>query len=301
MAVPALWLNNELTMVKGSWYISEVDEPKIGRYSIVREYVYGVSRRDLPARIEEHEDHLRWFLELFERGEREEAFASFTRRILAARDMEALSVRYKECNLHGSQEFAAHLRSERMHLVEKRGLKLAVGAMAITQIQSGDKSMNCAAQGKALSQEDVREEKLYNLVQQMEKKEDGSLYFMDRVWVPLMGGRYVLVARDEEGHRGVCQRVSDLCKAFVVLHSWLYYGYESVMVTRFMGSGDGDGRLIGPELVQESNDKGDRVVVEKFALERCYAVSESTGKLYLVKEGLHVSLDEIKARPDLAF
>ncbi|GJR49707.1 putative nucleotidyltransferase, ribonuclease H [Tanacetum coccineum] len=62
-----------------------------------------------------------------------------------------------------------------------------VRAMALT-IQSGIKGMIVAAQGKALSQEDVREEKLYNLVQQMEKKEDGSLYFMDRVWVPLMGG-----------------------------------------------------------------------------------------------------------------
>ncbi|GJW24028.1 putative nucleotidyltransferase, ribonuclease H [Tanacetum coccineum] len=62
-----------------------------------------------------------------------------------------------------------------------------VRAMALT-IQSGMRGMILTAQSKALSQEDVREEKLYNLVQQMEKKEDGILYFMDRIWVPLMGG-----------------------------------------------------------------------------------------------------------------
>ncbi|GJV33052.1 hypothetical protein Tco_1393452 [Tanacetum coccineum] len=88
-------------------------------------------------------------------------------------------------------EFAAHLRSERVEYASE---------------EVGDKMfVIVAAQGKALSQEDVREEKLYNLVQQMEKKEDGSLYFMDRVWVPLMGGvRTVIMdeahkSRDEEG------------------------------------------------------------------------------------------------------
>ncbi|GJT25897.1 putative nucleotidyltransferase, ribonuclease H [Tanacetum coccineum] len=73
-----------------------------------------------------------------------------------------------------------------------------VRAMALT-IQSGIKGMIVAAQGKALSQEDVREEKLYNLVQQMEKKEDGSLYFMDRVWVPLMGGVRTVIM--DEAHK----------------------------------------------------------------------------------------------------
>ncbi|GJU85539.1 reverse transcriptase domain-containing protein [Tanacetum coccineum] len=73
-----------------------------------------------------------------------------------------------------------------------------VRAMALT-IKSGMRGMILAAQSKALSQEDVREEKLYNLVQQMEKKEDGSLYFMDRIWVPLMGGVRTVIM--DEAHK----------------------------------------------------------------------------------------------------
>ncbi|GJZ24657.1 putative nucleotidyltransferase, ribonuclease H [Tanacetum coccineum] len=70
-----------------------------------------------------------------------------------------------------------------------------VRAMALT-IQSGMRGMILTAQSKALSQEDVREEKLYNLAQQMEKKEDGILYFMDRIWVPLMGDKMYYDLRD---------------------------------------------------------------------------------------------------------
>ncbi|GKC60376.1 hypothetical protein Tco_1087974 [Tanacetum coccineum] len=38
-------------------------------------------------------------------------------------------------------------------------------------------------------------ERLHGLDQQMEKKEDESLYFMDRIWVPLMGGPGVSTAQ----------------------------------------------------------------------------------------------------------
>ncbi|GJU06568.1 putative reverse transcriptase domain-containing protein [Tanacetum coccineum] len=60
-------------------------------------------------------------------------------------------------------------------------------AMAMT-IQYGVKGMILAAQGKTFNQENVLAEKLHGLDQQMERKEDGSLYFMDPIWVPLLGG-----------------------------------------------------------------------------------------------------------------
>ncbi|GKC18334.1 putative reverse transcriptase domain-containing protein [Tanacetum coccineum] len=41
--------------------------------------------------------------------------------------------------------------------------------------------------GKAFKQENILAEKLHGLDQQMERKEDESLYFMDRIWVPLVG------------------------------------------------------------------------------------------------------------------
>ncbi|GJW30589.1 putative reverse transcriptase domain-containing protein [Tanacetum coccineum] len=47
--------------------------------------------------------------------------------------------------------------------------------------------MILVAQGEAFKQENILVERLHGLDQQMEKKEDGSLYFMDRIWVPLVG------------------------------------------------------------------------------------------------------------------
>ncbi|GKC56149.1 putative reverse transcriptase domain-containing protein [Tanacetum coccineum] len=62
-----------------------------------------------------------------------------------------------------------------------------VWAMAMT-IQSGVKGMILEAQGEAFNQENVLTERLHGLAQQMERKGDRSFYFMDRIWVPLVGG-----------------------------------------------------------------------------------------------------------------
>ncbi|GJT00011.1 putative reverse transcriptase domain-containing protein [Tanacetum coccineum] len=61
-----------------------------------------------------------------------------------------------------------------------------VRAMSMT-IQSGMKEMIMAAQSEVFKQENVLAERLHGLDQQMERKEDGSLYFMDRIWVHLVG------------------------------------------------------------------------------------------------------------------
>ncbi|GJX73831.1 reverse transcriptase domain-containing protein [Tanacetum coccineum] len=62
-----------------------------------------------------------------------------------------------------------------------------VRAMAVT-IQSGVKGLILAAQGEAFKDENVIAEGLNGTDQQMEKREDGSLHYMDRIWVPLVGG-----------------------------------------------------------------------------------------------------------------
>ncbi|GKG27558.1 putative reverse transcriptase domain-containing protein [Tanacetum coccineum] len=46
--------------------------------------------------------------------------------------------------------------------------------------------MILAAHSEAFKQETVLAERLHGLDQQMERKRDGSLYFMDRIWVPLV-------------------------------------------------------------------------------------------------------------------
>ncbi|GKF68694.1 hypothetical protein Tco_0198373 [Tanacetum coccineum] len=62
-----------------------------------------------------------------------------------------------------------------------------VRAMAVT-IQSGVKGLILAAQDEAFKDENVIAERLNGTDQQMEKREDGSLYYLDRIWVPLVGG-----------------------------------------------------------------------------------------------------------------
>ncbi|GKB50454.1 putative reverse transcriptase domain-containing protein [Tanacetum coccineum] len=73
-----------------------------------------------------------------------------------------------------------------------------VRAMAVT-IQAGMREKIQAAQSEALKQENVIMENLHGLDQQMEKKEGESLYFIDRIWVPLVGSVRKLIM--DEAHR----------------------------------------------------------------------------------------------------
>nr|GEZ75062.1 putative reverse transcriptase domain-containing protein [Tanacetum cinerariifolium] len=70
--------------------------------------------------------------------------------------------------------------------------------MAMT-IQSGIRGMIKEAQGKAFKQENILAERLHGLDQQMEKRKDGSLYFLDRIWVPLVGGVRTIIM--DETHK----------------------------------------------------------------------------------------------------
>ncbi|GJY35850.1 putative reverse transcriptase domain-containing protein, partial [Tanacetum coccineum] len=54
-------------------------------------------------------------------------------------------------------------------------------------------------QGEAFDQENVMTERLHGLDQQMERKGDESLYFMDQIWVPLVGGVRTVIM--DEAHK----------------------------------------------------------------------------------------------------
>ncbi|GJW62555.1 putative reverse transcriptase domain-containing protein [Tanacetum coccineum] len=54
--------------------------------------------------------------------------------------------------------------------------------------QSGVKGLILVAQGEAFKDENVIAKGLNGMDQQMEKREDGSLHYIDRIWVPLVGG-----------------------------------------------------------------------------------------------------------------
>ncbi|GKA69941.1 putative reverse transcriptase domain-containing protein [Tanacetum coccineum] len=63
-----------------------------------------------------------------------------------------------------------------------------LGYVLMQRDTSEVKGLILAAQGEAFKDENVLAEGLNGTDQQMEKREDGSLYYMDRIWVPLVGG-----------------------------------------------------------------------------------------------------------------
>ncbi|GJW08161.1 putative reverse transcriptase domain-containing protein [Tanacetum coccineum] len=75
-----------------------------------------------------------------------------------------------------------------------------VRAMAMT-IQSGVKRMILAAQSEAFKEENMPAERLHGLDQQMERKEDWSLYFIDRIWVPLVEGVRIIIMNEAQNTR----------------------------------------------------------------------------------------------------
>ncbi|GJR71834.1 reverse transcriptase domain-containing protein [Tanacetum coccineum] len=101
-----------------------------------------------------------------------------------------------ECEIRyhpGKANVVADALSRKERVKPKR-----VWAMAMT-IHSGVKGMILAAQSEAFDQENVMNERLHGLDQQMERKRDESLYFMDRIWVPLIGGVRTIIM--DEAHK----------------------------------------------------------------------------------------------------
>ncbi|GJU51511.1 putative reverse transcriptase domain-containing protein [Tanacetum coccineum] len=156
-----------------------------------------------------------------------------------------------------------------------------VREMAMT-IQSGVKGMLLVAQGEAFNQENVFAERLHGLDQQIERK--GSLYFMDRIWVPLVGGVRTIIrdeahkSRSENGHDAIWVVVDRLTKSahFLAIHkdysmeklARLYtdeiVAHHEVPVSiisycdarsHVLWAEIRECSLIGPELVQETTDK----------------------------------------------
>ncbi|GJS29956.1 putative reverse transcriptase domain-containing protein [Tanacetum coccineum] len=118
---------------------------------------------------EEHEVHLRLVLELLKK--------------------EKLYAKFSKCKAN----VVADALSRKERVKPRR-----VRAMAMT-IQPGVRGMILAAQSEAFKQENVLVERLHGLDQQMERKKDESLYFMDRIWVSLVGGVRTIIM--DEAHK----------------------------------------------------------------------------------------------------
>nr|GEU29733.1 hypothetical protein [Tanacetum cinerariifolium] len=68
-------------------------------------------------------------------------------------------------------------------------------------ILSGVEEMILAAQSKAFEQENFLVERLHGLDQQMERKEDENWYFMNRIWVPLVGDVRMVILNESHKSR----------------------------------------------------------------------------------------------------
>nr|GEV11579.1 putative reverse transcriptase domain-containing protein [Tanacetum cinerariifolium] len=95
----------------------------------------------------------------------------------------------------GKADVVADALSRKERVKPKR-----VRAMSMT-IQSSIKEKLLAAQNKATKEENAPAKMLHGLDQQMEKKGDGGLYFMDRIWVPLIGDVRTMIMDEEHATR----------------------------------------------------------------------------------------------------
>ncbi|GKA69790.1 putative reverse transcriptase domain-containing protein [Tanacetum coccineum] len=126
-------------------------------------------------------------------------------------------------------------------------------------IQSGVKEIILVAQSEAFKQENVLVEKLHGLDQHMDMEEDESLYFMNRIWIPLVGDVRMACIIDFSGSWDVHLPLPEFSYNNSY-HSSIrsapfkaLYGrkYRSPVLWVEIGKGS----LIGHELVRETTDK----------------------------------------------
>ncbi|GJZ93728.1 putative reverse transcriptase domain-containing protein [Tanacetum coccineum] len=121
---------------------------------------------------DEHEVHLRLVLELLKK---EELYAKFSKK--------------KKYEWGVEQEEAFHTLKD--NLCNAPILLLPDGVEDfVVYCDASNQGLGCVlmqrGKGEAFKQENVLIERLHALNQQMEMREDGSLYFLDRTWVPLV-------------------------------------------------------------------------------------------------------------------
>nr|GEX31819.1 putative reverse transcriptase domain-containing protein [Tanacetum cinerariifolium] len=90
------------------------------------------------------------------------------------------------------------------------------------------------AQSEAFKEENMLAERLHKLDQQMERKEGESLYFMDRIWVPIVGGMRTIIideaqkTRTKSGHHTIWVVVDRLTKSTYFLATREDYSMENL-------------------------------------------------------------------------
>ncbi|GJV62257.1 putative reverse transcriptase domain-containing protein [Tanacetum coccineum] len=209
---------------------------------------------------EDHEVHLRLVLELLRK---EKLYAKFSKCEFWLQEVHFLGHMVNQSGIHvdpGKIEAVKNWKAPTTSSEIRSFLGLA-----------GVKGMILAAQGEAFNQENVLAKRLHSLDQQMERKGNGSLYFMDRIWVASLercensklwmrgfkspdfdGSGDVHLPLAEFSYNN-SYHTSIQCAPFEAL-------YGRKCRSPMLWAEIEEGSLIGPELVQETTDK---VVVYK--------------------------------------
>ncbi|GJY44221.1 putative nucleotidyltransferase, ribonuclease H [Tanacetum coccineum] len=156
--------------------------------------------------------------------------------------------------------------------------------------------------GEAFNQENVLSKRLHGLDQQMERKGDKSLYFMDRIWVPLEGGvRTVIMDETHKSkysvHPGADKMYYDLRDMLSIKGLQAYYNNQRYL--------NGSGKNITIDFITKlprtrSGHDAIWVVVDRLtksahflAIRKDYS-TEKLARLYtdeiVVRHGVHVSI-----------
>ncbi|GKE33017.1 putative reverse transcriptase domain-containing protein, partial [Tanacetum coccineum] len=129
--------------------------------------------------------------------------------------------------------------------------------------QSGVKDKILASQTESSKVENAPAEMLRGLDQQMEKKEDGGLYFMNRIWVPLVGSTLEDMMSacviDFGGSWDTHIPLAEFSYNNSYHLSIRYAPFEALYGRKYRSPvlwvKIGEIRLVGPDLVQEKTDK----------------------------------------------
>ncbi|GJY40110.1 putative nucleotidyltransferase, ribonuclease H [Tanacetum coccineum] len=161
-----------------------------------------------------------------------------------------------------------------------------LGCVVMQRDKFGVKGLILAAQVEAFKDENMIAEGLNGTDQQMKKREDRSLQYMDRIWVPLVGGVRTMIM-DE------AYKTSD--HVMLKVSPWkgvVRFGKQGKLAPRFVGPFEILKR-IGPVAYRL------RLLEELSSVHDTFHVSNL--KKCLADANLHVPLDEIKVDKTLRF
>ncbi|GKB87963.1 putative reverse transcriptase domain-containing protein [Tanacetum coccineum] len=101
--------------------------------------------------------------------------------------------------LYGTKSVIYTDHKSLQHIFDQKVLNMRQRRGNDMTIQLEIRGMILATQGEAFKQENILVERLHGLDQQMERRENGSLYFLDRIGVPLVGGARTIIM--DETHK----------------------------------------------------------------------------------------------------